>query len=246
MQGNIHSYDTFGTVDGPGIRFVVFMQGCILQCKYCHNRDTWDFVKKNIVTSDELVEKILDYKDYFDLSGGGVTFSGGEPLCQQDFLLEILPKLKSLNIHTTIDTSGMFQLTDKIKQIIDYADLFMVDIKHIDTNKCLDICGMPNEKELEFIQYLDSINKPIWIRQVLIPGYTDNEEDLQNLKNFLHTLKKENLQKIEILPYESLGRYKWESMNLEYPFVLVREADKKDVKRAKEILGIDKTNRLTY
>lgn len=145
------------------------MQGCILKCKYCHNRDTWSFEKNKEIPSEKLIDMILQYKDYFELSGGGVTFSGGEPLCQADFLLEVLPILKKENIHIAIDTSGSFVLNDSIKTVIDYSDLFLVDIKHIDSNKCKELCGVFNDLELEFIKYLDSINKPFWIRQVLIP-----------------------------------------------------------------------------
>lgn len=238
VKGNIHSYESFGTVDGPGIRFVVFMQGCNLRCNYCHNRDTWEFNTGMQVTAKELLQKILNFKEYFDISNGGVTFSGGDSLCQPEFLIEILKLLKKNNIHTAIDTSGMFNLNKHIKEITSLADLFIVDIKHIDNEKCIEICGHSNKLELEFIQYLDSINKPFWIRQVLVPGYTDNEEDLNKLKKFLNSLKKKNLQKIEILPYQTFGKFKWKNLNIEYPFENILEPTKESIAKAKEILGI--------
>ena len=238
IKGNIHSYESFGTVDGPGIRFVIFMQGCNLQCKYCHNRDTWDFIKKEEVTPKELLDKILRFKEYMDISNGGVTFSGGEPLIQSKFLIEILKLLKENNIHTTIDTSGMFPLNTDIKKVIELTDLFLVDIKHINDEKCKDLCGHSNKLSLEFIKYLNKINKPFWIRQVLIPGYTDDEKDLKKLKEFLNSLNPNNLQKVELLPYKSFGKFKWENLGLEYPFKHVKELSDEEINKAKKILSI--------
>ena len=165
LLGRIHSVESFGTVDGPGIRFVVFMQGCALKCKYCHNRDTWDTSLGKEMSVNELLEEILRYEDYFFRSGGGVTISGGEPLLQLDFLIELFRKLKNHNIHTAIDTSGMFNITDKIKQLLLLTDLVLLDIKHINSNKCKNLVGLPNEKELAFARYLSDNNIPIWIKR---------------------------------------------------------------------------------
>ena len=236
LLGRIHSVESFGTVDGPGIRFVVFMQGCALKCKYCHNRDTWDTSLGKEMSVNELLEEILRYEDYFFRSGGGVTISGGEPLLQLDFLIELFRKLKNHNIHTAIDTSGMFNITDKIKQLLLLTDLVLLDIKHINSNKCKDLVGLPNEKELAFARYLSDNNIPIWIRQVLVPGYTDDEEDLKTLKEFISSLK--TVQKVEIIPYHTLGKYKWENLGLKYGLEGVREATEDDVIRAKKILDI--------
>ena len=159
LIANIHSFETFGAVDGPGIRFVVFFQGCGLRCKYCHNRDTWPVNAGMKYTSDELVAKISRYKNYFTVSGGGVTLSGGEPLLQQDFLLELLPRLKKMGIHVAIDTSGNFPITDKIKQIINLADLFLLDIKCINDDICKDLVGVSNKLELDFARYLSEVKK---------------------------------------------------------------------------------------
>lgn len=232
----VHSFETFGAVDGPGIRYIIFLQGCHLKCKYCQNRDTWDPSKGILYTVSDLLAKILKYKNYFIASGGGVTVSGGEPLLQSDFIIELFTELKKHNISTAIDTSGVIKITDKIKKIIDLTDLFLLDIKSINNEICKDLTGFSNELELEFAKYLSDNNKDIWIRQVLVPGYTDKEEDLYKLKLFLDTLK--TVRKIDILPYHDLGRFKWEKLNLKYPLEGIRTANSDDISRAKKILGI--------
>ena len=232
----VHSIESFGTVDGPGIRFVLFLQGCHLQCKYCHNRDTWDINGGEYKSVDEIVEKINRYKNYIIPSGGGVTVTGGEPLIQASFVLELFKKLKENGIHTCVDTSGMFALTDGIKEVLKYTYLVLLDIKHIDDEKCKELVGVSNKKELEFARYLSDNNIKMWIRQVLVPGYTDDGQDLLKLKNFLSTLK--TVEKIQILPYHNMGKYKWEKLGLEYPLEGVREANQEDIDIAKKILGI--------
>lgn len=233
----IHSFESFGAVDGPGIRYVIFMQGCALKCKYCQNRDTWNLNGGMEYTSDELVAKVSRYKNYFAVSGGGVTVSGGEPLLQMNFLIEFFSKLKSLGIHTAIDTSGSFDITEDMKKLIDLTDLFLLDIKCINDEKAIDLTGVSNKKELEFANYLSNINKPIWIRQVLVPGYTDDEQDLIKLRDFISTLK--SVEKVEILPYHDLGKFKWEQLGEIYPLENVRTANNDDVARAKKILKIN-------
>ena len=239
MDNNIlrvHSFESFGTVDGPGIRFVIFLQGCHLKCKYCQNRDTWDICGGQEFSIYEVLEKILKYQTYIKPSGGGVTVSGGEPLLQVKSLIGLFEELKKYDIHTAIDTSGMFKLTNDIKKLIDLTDLFLLDIKHIDVEKSKELVGTSNELELEFAKYLSDINKPVWIRQVLIPGITDNNEDLNKLKEFVSSLK--NVQKIELLPYHDLGRFKWKNLGLEYPLQNVRVATSEDVSNAKKILQL--------
>ena len=235
MEGRIHSFESLGAVDGPGIRFVVFMQGCSLKCKYCQNRDTWNLKGGTTYSSDEIVEKILRYKNYI-MPNGGVTISGGEPLLQAKFLIELFTKLKKYNIHTCIDTSGSVVLTDEIKELINLTDLFLLDIKCINDEKAINLTGVSNKKELEFARYLSNINKTMWIRQVLVPGYTDNEQDLIKLREFISTLK--SVEKVEVLPYHDLGKFKWEQLGEVYPLENVRTANNDDVKRAKEILKI--------
>ncbi len=236
MEGRIHSIESFGTVDGPGIRFVVFMQGCPLKCKYCHNRDTWNINGGHTITSDELVKEILHYKSYMDNSGGGITISGGEPLLQAKFIKELFIKLKKKKIHTAIDTAGSLPITDEIKDLLDLTDLVLLDIKHIDNEKAINLTGAPNKNNLEFAKYLSNINKPMWIRQVLVPGYTDDESDLLKLKEFINSLN--SVENVEILPYHSLGKFKWKELGATYELENVIPPSLETVEKAKDILGI--------
>ncbi len=231
----VHSLETFGAVDGPGIRFILFLQGCHLQCKYCHNRDTWDMNGGSYKSLDDIFDMIMKYKNYIT-PNGGVTVSGGEPLLQVKFLIELFTKLKKKKIHTCIDTSGMVAITDDIKHLLSLTDLVLLDIKHIDSKKCKDLVGFDNKLELEFAKYLSDNNIPIWIRQVLVPGYTDDQNDLLKLKEFISSLN--TVQKVEILPYHSIGKYKWTNLGFEYALDGVRDANNEDVQKAKKVLGI--------
>ena len=233
----IHSIESLGTVDGPGLRFVLFFQGCALHCKYCHNRDTWNMFSGTTMSIDDIVSKVLRYKSFLVPSGGGLTASGGEPLLQVKFLKNLFAKLKSKGISTALDTSGMFDITDDIKKVLEYTDLVLLDVKHIDPEKCKELVGFSNEKELKFARYLSDNNIPVWIRQVLVPGITDAKEDLLKLRDFIHGLN--NVQKVEVLPYHDLGRYKWDAAGAKYPLDGVKPASLDDVKRAKEILEIE-------
>ncbi len=178
----------------------------------------------------------MRFKHYFITSNGGVTISGGEPLLQTKFLINLFKKLKKENIHTAIDTSGMFPLTDDIKELISLTDLFLLDIKHIDSKKCEELVGFSNEKELEFAKYLSDNNNKIWIRQVLIPGITDDTGDLIKLRNFIKSLK--NVENVEILPYHDLGKFKWENLGFSYDLQNIRPATSEDVNKAKKLLEI--------
>lgn len=229
---NVHSFESFGTVDGPGIRFVIFFQGCALQCKYCHNRDTWSMNPNNIISIDEIIEKILTYKNYIKPTGG-VTVSGGEPLLQVKFLINLFKKLKEHNLHLAIDTSGMINLTDDIKELLSLTNLVLLDIKHIDDEKCKQLVGFSNKKELKFAKYLSDNNIPIWIRQVIIPGFTDNKDDLIKFKEFVSSLN--TVEKVEFLPYHDLGKFKWKNLGYKYELENVRSATTEDIKRVKEI-----------
>ncbi len=237
LVGRIHSIETMGTVDGPGIRFVVFMQGCILKCKYCHNRDTWDASKGTEYSVDDVIKRALRCKTYMNASkDGGITVSGGEPLLQVEFLTELFKILKKKKIHTAIDTAGSLPITDEIKELLKYTDLVLLDIKHIDEEKAINLTGRSNKNELDFARYLSDINKPVWIRQVLVPGYTDDKKDLKKLKYFIDTLN--NVQNIEILPYHNMGKYKWINLGDEYELENVVPPSLKAVEKAKNILGI--------
>jgi pyruvate formate lyase activating enzyme len=234
--GRIHSFESFGTVDGPGIRYVVFMQGCPLKCKYCHNRDTWDVNGGKEYTVDEVLKKISSCVPYIKASNGGVTISGGEPLLQAKFITELFKKLHEMNIHTAIDTAGSIKIIPEIEELLKYTDLVLLDIKHIDNEKCINLTGTSNTNTLAFENYLEEHNIPVWIRQVLLPGYTDDEEDLKKLKNYLITLK--NLKKVEILPYHDLGKFKWEELGFDYSLENVKAPSTEEINHAKEILGI--------
>ena len=234
MKGRIHSMESMGTLDGPGIRFVLFMQGCILKCKYCHNRDTWDARMGKSIEVDEVVKKVLRCKPFIDASGGGITVSGGEALLQPEFVYELFTELHKYNIHTCLDTAGSVEITPQIKKLLSETDLVLLDIKHIDDEKCKKLVGASNKNTLAFAAYLDRHNIPVWIRQVLVPGYTDDEQDLIELKKFINKLH--NVEKIEFLPYHDLGKYKWENLGKEYPLEGVRTANNDDVARAKKII----------
>lgn len=235
MKGKIHSFESLGAVDGPGIRFVIFMQGCTLKCKYCQNRDTWDLHGGKEYSTNEILDKILRYKSYI-IPNGGVTISGGEPLLQASFLIELFTKLKEYEIHTCIDTSGCFEITEEIKKLIDLTDLFLLDIKCINNDKCVLLTGVSNKNELAFAKYLSEINKPMWIRQVIVPGITDDKDDLLELKKFISSLN--SVEKVELLPYHDLGKFKWEKLGVNYELENYKTANQDDIKRAKEILEI--------
>lgn len=189
-----------------------------------------------IINLNDLLEKIKRYSNYFTTSNGGVTFSGGEPLLQSDFVISLIKELKKLNIHVAIDTSGMVDLNEKIKEVINLCDLFLLDIKHINPKKCEDLVGFSNEKELNFAKYLSDNNKPMWVRQVIIPGITDNKEDLEQLKIFLSSLK--TVEKVELLKYHDMGKFKWKNLGFKYKLENIRTATDEDIQRAKQILGL--------
>lgn len=218
VTGYIHSTESFGTVDGPGIRFVIFMQGCPMRCRYCHNPDTWKIGVGNEVTTDELLAQFLKNKSFY--SSGGITVSGGEPLLQIEFVAELFQKAKANNIHTCIDTSGITfnqrsEYLDKLDSLLMYTDLVMLDIKHIDSDKHTALTGHGNENILAFAKHLESKGIPVWIRHIVVEGITDNKEDLFNLGKFIGTLK--NLKALDVLPYHTMGVHKYEELGIEYP-----------------------------
>lgn len=235
MKVKIHSIESLSTVDGPGMRFVVFMQGCQIKCKFCHNPDTWCIQDGKEMDVQEILEKIERSKNYLVASNGGVTFTGGEPMLQQDFLLEILPQIKKLGIHIAIDTNGVYDVTDKVKKILEYVDLVLLDIKHIDEKTHKQLTGVSNEKTLSFAKYLDSINKNVWIRVVYMPGITDKEDSLKKLKEYIDSLK--NVEKVEVLPYHEMGIYKWKELNMEYELKDQRVPSKEETNKIQEYLN---------
>lgn len=242
MIGKIHSVFSGGTVDGPGIRFVIFMQGCPLRCKYCHNPDTWSFSGGEERSIDSLVAEILKYRNYYG-SKGGVTVTGGEPLMQIEFVTELLKKVKSYGINTAVDTSGFtFNVNDeasvkKHQALDEYVDLYLLDIKHIDDEAHKNLTGVTNRNTLEYAKWLSARGKRIWVRHVLVPGYTDFDDSLNSLSSFIEKL---NVEKVEVLPYHTMGEVKYQNLGLEYPLKGVTPPSKERVLNAKSILGVKK------
>ncbi len=210
VTGKINSLETMGLVDGPGIRIVIFMQGCRLRCIYCHNPETWQESSNNIVTVEELVNKILKYKSYIS-KNGGVTFSGGEPLLQSAFLYECIKELKKHELHVCIDTSGVGYNYEKL---VDLVDLFIVDVKSTNREMYKYITGLEMDEFNKFMQLIQSKNKKMWIRQVIVPNLNDNEENIIELANYVNSLN--NVEKVELLPYHTLGKEKYEKLNIKY------------------------------
>jgi pyruvate formate lyase activating enzyme len=213
QSGRIHSVETCGTVDGPGIRFVVFTQGCPLRCLYCHNPDCRHIEEGKTVTVDELLTEIKKYKSYFKYSGGGVTVTGGEPLMQPEFVQEIFQACHREAIHTVLDTSGYVNL-EVAKPVLDATDLVLLDIKSFDPTIYKKLTNVSLEPTLKFAQYLNEINKPTWIRFVLVPDLTDPIENVVGLANFIAPFK--NVEKVEVLPFHKMGEYKWEQLGYDY------------------------------
>ena len=239
MTGRIHSYESFGTVDGPGIRFVIFFQGCPMRCKYCHNPDTWEGKAGRKVTAEEAVREALKYKSYFGAKGG-VTATGGEPMLQLPFLTELFSLLKEKGIHTCLDTSAApFPAEENADRsafdaLLNVTDLVLLDIKHIDEEAHKALTGRSGAHARAFAGYLSEKGKPMWIRHVLVPGITDDDGALQRLRAFIDTLK--TVEKVEVLPYHTLGIAKYRSLGIKYPLEGVRPPEKERIKNAREIL----------
>ena len=232
QTGRIHSYESCGTVDGPGIRFVVFMQGCPLRCQYCHNPDTWKLSDGKEITVDELMAEVVKYKSYMRFSGGGITITGGEPLMQPDFVLEVIRRCREEGIHTAIDTSG-YLYNDKTRAIIDEVDLVLLDIKHMDPDQYKVITGVQLAPTLEFLAYLGEVKRDVWIRYVLVPGLSDQADSIRDLSR--HLSQYDNIKKIELLPFHKMGEFKWESLGEPYRLADVEEPDKMAIVEAMAI-----------
>lgn len=243
-KGRIHSLESFGSVDGPGIRYVIFLQGCRMRCRFCHNPDTWriDSGSAMEMGAEEVLNKALRFRPYWKKEGG-ITVSGGEPLLQTDFLIELFKKAKEEDVDTCIDTAGepftrKEPYFSKFRELMKHTDLLMVDIKDIDSEDHMKLTGVPQDNIIDMLRYLDEIGKPVWIRHVLVPGegHSDNDDKLMKLKKFIDSLS--NVKKIEVLPYHTLGRHKWESLGMSYPLEGVEPPTKERVKNAERILGI--------
>lgn len=236
LIGNIHSIETFGTVDGPGVRYVVFLQGCPMRCLYCHNPDTWEIGIGKQMTTDEIIEDYNKYKAY--LTGGGITCTGGEPLLQMDFIIELFTKAKALGVHTCIDTCGITfnaespKVLAKFDKLLEVTDLFLLDIKHINNEEHIKLTSQPNLAIIDFARYLSDKKKDVWIRHVVVPGYTYNDKFLYELGYFLGSLK--NIKALDVLPYHTMGTVKYETMGLKYPLAGVEALGAEDAKKARE------------
>lgn len=238
MVGRIHSIETFGTVDGPGVRYVIFVQGCPMRCQYCHNPDTWDMQAGTPREVDDLLEDYEKYRPY--LTNGGLTVTGGEPLMQIDFLIELFRKAKAKNIHTCIDSSGVTfnrnneKFMEKLDELLKYTDLIMLDIKHIDDEQHKVLTGHSNAHILDFARYLNEQDFPIWIRHVTVPGITYKSEYLQQLGSFLGEL--DNVKALDVLPYHTMGVPKYEALGIEYPLKDVPALEKAEAAKARDII----------
>lgn len=236
VSGKIHSVETLGAADGPGLRFVLFLQGCGLRCKYCHNPDTWAACNaERTATAEDIANEIIGYKNYFGKKGG-VTVSGGEPLLQLDFLTELFKILKQNGIHTAIDTSGApyNEYDPRYKELLALTDLVILDIKHIDDLKCRELTGTGNIATKKFAKTLSDNGVAMWIRQVLVPGLTDNENDLKRTREWINTLK--TVERVEVLPYHTLGKPKYEQLGLSYPLGDTPIPTREQIDKAKAIL----------
>lgn len=232
MKGRIHSIETCGAVDGPGLRYIVFTQGCPLRCKYCHNPDTWKGNDGKETTTEELLEDILKYKSFMNASHGGVTISGGEPFLQPQFLKDLLMKCKENGLHTAVDTSGYVDL-QIAEPILDYVDLVLLDIKSYNKEVFKDLTGVPLDRTLAFAKRLEERRIPIWLRYVYVPGLTDNPTDIEHLAQFLTTLS--NLERVDILPFHKMGEYKWEQLGYKYTLTDTKEPSIEETNKAAEI-----------
>lgn len=237
MTGYIHSTESFGTVDGPGIRFTIFMQGCPLRCLYCHNPDTWKTDAGKPVTAEKLIDEFKKNRPFY--RKGGITVTGGEPLLQIDFVIELFKLAKRNDIHTCIDTSGITfnrneQTLKKFDELMKYTDLVMLDIKHINPEKHKTLTGADNKNILDFAEYLSEKQIPLWVRCVIVKGYTDDENDLATLGSFIGKLK--NLKALDVLPYHTLGVNKYKELGIDYPLKDLEPLPQQDAIKARQII----------
>lgn len=232
ILGNIHSIESCGTVDGPGIRFVVFVQGCPMRCKYCHNPDSWSTETNQQMSVSEILEKYDGVKEF--VKSGGLTVTGGEPLMQIDFVTELFKAAKAKNIHTALDTSGILfnkDNTAKIDELLKYTDLVLLDIKHINNEEHIKLTGLPNTNILEFAQYLSQKKLPMWVRHVVVPELTYNEKYLRELGEFIGKLR--NVKALDVLPYHDMAIPKYENLGINYPLKDVKPLTKEEALKAR-------------
>lgn len=241
VLGKVHSVESFGSVDGPGVRYIFFLQGCHMRCKYCHNPETWAMEGGELMLPQEAFDKAYRYHTYWK-NNGGITVSGGEALLQIDFVTELFKIAKAKGVNTTLDTSGHpFTMEEpfisKFNELMKVTDLFMLDIKQINDNKHKELTGWTNSNILRMAEYLSDNGKDMWIRHVLVPGITDEDKDLEELRDFVKSLK--TVKRFEVLPYHTLGVFKWENIGIEYSLSDVRPPSKELIEKANRILETD-------
>ncbi len=245
MKAHIHSVETFGSVDGPGIRYVLFFKGCPMRCKYCHNPDTWEYGGGREMSVEEIIEEYKKNQSFY--KSGGITATGGEPLVQIDFVTELFKRCKEEGIHTCLDTSGITftpNNTEKFDKLIKYTDLVMLDIKHIDPKAHIDLTEQKLDNVLAFAKYLDENKVELWIRHVVVPGITDDKDSLFKLGEFIGSLK--NVKALDVLPYHTMGVKKYEALGMKYPLENIESMDKKEAIECKKVIldGIRKARNL--
>ena len=236
IKGYVHSLESFGSVDGPGVRYVIFLSGCAMRCQFCHNPDTWKMDGGDEVTADEILKRALRFKPYWG-KDGGITISGGEPLLQIDFVIELFKKAKELGINTCIDTAGNpftkeEPFFSKFEELMKYTDLLLLDLKEINPARHKDLTGFDNSNIIEMAKYLSEINKPVWIRHVLVPDHSDFDEDLDALGDFIDTLS--NVDRVEILPFHTLGKFKCENLGIPYTLESISPPSAERIENAKQ------------
>ncbi len=229
LTARVHSFESFGTVDGPGIRFVIFFQGCHLKCRYCHNRDLWEFGSGTLYSVDFLLKEVKKYRPYFESSGGGLTVSGGDPILQAPVITELFRQCQEEGIHTALDTSGLVEITPKIEELLKVTDLVLLDIKQMNADRHEDLTGRRNDQTLAFAEYLAEKNVSTWIRYVVVPQVTDFEEDCLSLATFISKLP--NVERLELLPFHKMGEFKWDSLGAKYTLHDIEPPTDEDMKR---------------
>ncbi|MGL1893131.1 MAG: pyruvate formate-lyase-activating protein [Spirochaetaceae bacterium] len=234
MEARIHSYETMGSVDGPGLRFITFFQGCDMKCLYCHNRDTWNRDGGHVTNLTQTIEKIEALKGFYKSDSGGFTASGGEPLLQADFLSSLFDSIHTMGLTTAVDTSGHVLLTNKVKEVINKTDYLLLDIKSFDENTHKKLTGVNQDLTSVFIDYIKNIDIKVWLRYVYIPDYTDSDTDLKNLASFINDCK--NVERVDILPYHDYGKEKWNTLGYKYPFEDVPIPDQDKISNFKNYL----------
>ncbi|GGP54824.1 pyruvate formate lyase 1-activating protein [Shewanella saliphila] len=242
--GRIHSVESFGTVDGPGIRYIAFMQGCLMRCQYCHNRDTWDLDGGKLMSVDDIMSQVISYQPFLEGSGGGITASGGEAILQAQFVSELFKACKSQGIHTCLDTNGFVRKYEPvIDELLDNTDLVLLDIKQMDDAKHIDLTKVSNQRTLQFAQYLAKKEVRTWIRYVVVAGFTEDVESAIALADFIKPMQ--NVEKVELLPYHALGEHKWQAFGEDYALANVQAPSSETMQQLQQVF-LERGIKATY